>query len=771
VGDWRVSLAGSCAHGLLRVHRSWRRKSTTNSPLSYFATFDPVTRRSKPLALAFSANIKQATLVKVLGQFKQRVEAFARNLLAKEESTWPRALRGMRDKVQAVAEHGFQPRVGLIDKSAGERNSLKNVFAGIRVRLCFWHMKQAIERWEGNCGETPDDHLQTDEAAPLQRTIVPRNIRPRLYRAFLLVARCETEADFQTARADFLDTQIDEIVRTGAADRTEAVKTQIAAAVRRYFERNWFVPAWQPCFADYAIPADIPLGDCNTNNICEAAFKVLDRTVLAGRFHISTAVILLRRFWPYTDRQEPAKLSPAHEQSLREGGVLWELGCASPASPVSGNVYQVTRSNGTLATVDISKTRHACNVPACTILPSPCKHFYAANLRHNNGPVDQWMKGEDVGGEDEDEGSDRSSDDERESEEALEDEEEISSPISSISTRTVAYTPSIHLAGLVNRWPRAAFASSAVNFQLGKRKPALDTSGDEGPENERPAGKRAHRTSSGSLGSFARAVSVLLPRLFVAADQSRIKEPFYGALQHLVGFNKELFRACLDPARTPAPAVLLEAFVDPILRKLPDHAGLAAAVEGLFGTGAHRPVAVSSPCCRLSHSAVKVPSIFHVDSETYGKFGTEASVPVGELLCQSMVVHTPNFRIKTCSAEPPCRGLVDLHWPTKGLNHVLVSVLLDEGVRADLTETFAVQADGVERVHRLAGVLYTTGSGAAWVVRGVEDDGTVIEYAVGTTARTLTGSPKKWKDWTQVERSSAAGKEARVALYALARPI
>lgn len=134
---------GTAIYSLPPLYRSWRRKSIQNAPLSLIATFDRVTRRSLPLALLFSANIQQSTLVRFLEWFKAAVQAFATDLLSKDEQSWPRSLRGHADRVRDVAENGFLPRLCLIDKSRAERNALKAVFPTILVRLCFWHIKNA----------------------------------------------------------------------------------------------------------------------------------------------------------------------------------------------------------------------------------------------------------------------------------------------------------------------------------------------------------------------------------------------------------------------------------------------------------------------------------------------------------------------------------------------------------------------------------------------------------------------------------------------------
>lgn len=157
----------------------------------------------------------------------------------------------------------------------------------------------SIAKWQGSVGETQDNDRQgnddsiPEEALP-RSTIVPKNLRGPLYKGFLAVARAESEQEFEDNKTTFLETQVADITASGAADRTEQVRAAIVTATRAYFRKNWFNETWTETFADYKVPTDIALGDVNTDNICESAFKLLDRVVLGGRFHLAVAVVLLR---------------------------------------------------------------------------------------------------------------------------------------------------------------------------------------------------------------------------------------------------------------------------------------------------------------------------------------------------------------------------------------------------------------------------------------------------------------------------------------------
>lgn len=160
----------------------------------------------------------------------------------------------------------------------------------------------------------------------------------------------------------------------------------------------------------------------------------------------------------------------------------------------------------------------------------------------------------------------------------------------------------------------------------------------------------------------------------MAAEEARIKEPFGARLNRLVGLaGKTAWERCVTPSASVTPptfADLRATFTDPILRQLVRASNTEPSIldmlGALFGSGAHRPVGLTSGCCTFSHTTAKVPAVFHVEVGSAEKFGTTAFPTVDQLAFQSMVGAITNFRVRGCSAEPNCPGVVNFAWPVKG---------------------------------------------------------------------------------------------------------
>jgi hypothetical protein len=266
--------------GIIGIDSSWRKKNSSNAPLTVIAALDPISRRGKPLTVMFSANVKQTTLTRFVKWTADRVRDYASRLVDLDRRQWPAELRNMPDRVKEIAEGRFTPQVSTLDKSRAEANTLRSVFGGrTQLKLCNWHISNALHRWEGSVAETADDAaVEGDEDQPEARpqdTVVPKAVRKRLYWSFLTVARAETAVAYAEAKQVLLDTGIAEIVRSEASDRSPDMQQQITAAVRNYLNKNWFTPFWEPCFADHLVPDSIALGDVITvrsgSSLCKFA--------------------------------------------------------------------------------------------------------------------------------------------------------------------------------------------------------------------------------------------------------------------------------------------------------------------------------------------------------------------------------------------------------------------------------------------------------------------------------------------------------------------
>jgi len=269
--------------GICGMDTSWRRKSSQNAPLTFLASIDPVSRRAKPIAALFSSNIHAVTLAQFLTWACGRIKSYACRLGALDPSQWPAELRGFGDRIGDCAQGLWMPHVFEIDKSRAEFNAIRAVLGNdVLIRLCFFHLIQAILKWQGSVAEASDSDEAgaTDEeeaeAMPLD-TVVPKSIRKKLVPAFLSVARSATKEAFEAAKADFLENAIHTIVASDSGVVASVMVAPMEQAIKRYFERNWFTDVWEGTFSDHLVPRTISLGDVNTNNTLESLFKMVDR--------------------------------------------------------------------------------------------------------------------------------------------------------------------------------------------------------------------------------------------------------------------------------------------------------------------------------------------------------------------------------------------------------------------------------------------------------------------------------------------------------------
>ena len=400
--------------GICGIDSSWKKKSKSNAPLTAFAAFDTVTRRGLPIALTFSASINQASIERFLRWLVDAVQRFATRLLTKDISEWPANLRTFADRVRDCAAGNWRPSIVTLDKSRAEFNALRAVWPELLLRLCFWHIANAILKWQGEKGEIAAEEDDLGEARA-RDSIVPKALRKALIPALVAVFRAPTASECHQLELELYETGITELVDAHAGDRAESAKVQLAGAIKRYVSRNWLdSEIWVPTLVSYCLPAGVDLDSVNTNN-CRSArappiqippnFSQNDRSrgiletcrsvsnagdrllvrsligaarkvvILRGRFHISVALLLLQRVWLYTSRQdEEPRLSRANRDSMAAGAALWEAGAVRAVEgDTSGRLFEVLRSDKSIARVDVDAIRQACSLPACKLLANPCK--------------------------------------------------------------------------------------------------------------------------------------------------------------------------------------------------------------------------------------------------------------------------------------------------------------------------------------------------------------------------------------------------------------
>lgn len=788
--------------GVVGMDTSWRGKSKTNSPLTIVSALDPVTRHGKPVAWVYSANIKETTLVSFLQWIVASVKTFAVKVLAQEEGTWHPELRGLGDRLRTCAEGtGWSPRVFLIDKARNELNSIRIVWSNdIIVRICFWHITNAILKWEGSHAEAGSQE-ELAEARP-QDSVVPRSVRKALIRALLTVARSATEPDFHAAKSYLLETEIPAIVEREAVDRTVETRRQIKTAVKRYISMNWVdSPVWLPCFADHLLPADIDLGTVNTTAIMESAFKMIDKVILRGRFHLSVAVHHLRQLWRYVAQQDEApRLSLANRDAMSKGASYWEQ---DRVRHLAGSIYEVLRENQTIARVDVDATRQGCNVASCRLPSHPCAHYYACDLYRSNRKYSEWAKkvfraaeaGEEseVGGQSDEEEERRTvqeeehqSDQGEDSDELLDDDvnrQIVQEPGSQLSLRQdgsqqsspqsqISYTPIGATMGLGLKWPKPRQESNGVNFQLGKR---LATCTQNFPPAKKATGRRPDPVKGPeappnvlrpSKERWADAVGATLPTLIALSDVSRIRNPLPPRFQKAIDKFPDTLKAVLAwwydgaPLDSVERAFLRDLYSERALRDLRNERTVIGGIEALLNpldAGQHRRVPVKSDCCTFSPGEIQLPAIFRVPKEL------DSPGPPLWHLAELGLVSGLRRRCK----NRDCDRQVELDWPLRGLNRTIAIIAIEAGNRGRFVIEPAVSIEASDQTsrHSLAAIIYGEGK----VARFAGPDGKVSEWdaASGKITSVLgrAGVPVAWGDILPSERVSVHQHAATVVFY------
>lgn len=261
--EWAISKGHL---GICGVDSSWRNKSKSNAPLTAFVAFDRITRRGLPLGMMFSAGVDQVSIERFIRWLVDAVKTYAARLQTLDRAQWPATLRPFADRVQACAEGKWRPRVVTLDKSRAEFNALKAVWPEVILRLCFWHIANAILKWQGEKGDVARDEGELGEARA-RDSIIPRSVRKALIPVLFAVFRAPTAAEYQQAKQELFDTGIARVVEVAAADRAEVARIQLVAAIKRYLSRNWLdSEVWIPTFASFCLPDDIDLSWVNTNN-------------------------------------------------------------------------------------------------------------------------------------------------------------------------------------------------------------------------------------------------------------------------------------------------------------------------------------------------------------------------------------------------------------------------------------------------------------------------------------------------------------------------
>ncbi|KAJ6488269.1 hypothetical protein C8R47DRAFT_1216070 [Mycena vitilis] len=269
---------------------TYRHMNENRAPLTIMITLDEAGRMVPGFAY-LSSDTAIETQVNFLQKSKDLVEKMAEDLVNGRvpvaDGLQSHAEELMK-QAHLVVKHGWEPAFFMIDNSLTK----PPVFPRVIVRICQFHVMQAILRWERD-GSAPGEQ-QARPTLDIRR-------KHQLLWAVRAVQRCRDPAQWQAHINQFRQ-RLDYI--------TEGSRTS-SATLWNYFEANWFCDEWRDLWTDIGLPAGATRDSMlSTNNWTERAFKTFNQVFLGNRNNKSIyrlVLILANEWFQYYQAWEPRK--------------------------------------------------------------------------------------------------------------------------------------------------------------------------------------------------------------------------------------------------------------------------------------------------------------------------------------------------------------------------------------------------------------------------------------------------------------------------------
>ncbi|KAH8109727.1 hypothetical protein DFH11DRAFT_1810540 [Phellopilus nigrolimitatus] len=273
---------------------SWRSKNENFAPMTLLTTINK-DGRMHPISALLSEDVQASTLSTFLegtakAIMRRAKEICSGQVVIKDRSPDDEAVI-RKNAEHIVRQNSWTPFIFMIDKSAAERIAIRSVFKGARIRLCQFHIIQAILRWTSSVPTT--EQTRKGQLRTINRKLND-NASTDILNAFRRMQRCRTRDELPRFQQIFEDSL-----------RVAYMATDIGLP--------------------YAQPRTGPL---NTNNWTEAAFKLFDTVFLENRKNKRLASIILNDFFPYFRFWVPraSRFSQDHIQVTRDGHDMWANG-------------------------------------------------------------------------------------------------------------------------------------------------------------------------------------------------------------------------------------------------------------------------------------------------------------------------------------------------------------------------------------------------------------------------------------------------------------
>ncbi|KAK4701190.1 hypothetical protein P7C70_g5046, partial [Phenoliferia sp. Uapishka_3] len=205
--------------------------------------------------------------------------------------------RDEADQAQLLAEaiiidkEGWKPSHVMIDKSRSELNAIRTwadaMGIDVNIRLCQFHIIQAILRWSADSPGAPDRTKKKDIK-------ITRLAKLEILDAFRALQRYRSAQGATESDAAFSIRSEDEwkVAVTLFASRINDLSDWYAEGdesllwydkVISYFEENWFTPEWRDLWVNHGMPpGQTRDGIWGTNNRTERLFRFFDDVLLGG---------------------------------------------------------------------------------------------------------------------------------------------------------------------------------------------------------------------------------------------------------------------------------------------------------------------------------------------------------------------------------------------------------------------------------------------------------------------------------------------------------
>ncbi|KAJ9110930.1 hypothetical protein QFC20_002696, partial [Naganishia adeliensis] len=304
----------------IALDSTWRHVNNNGHPLTFVTTTNDAQRMTPDTS----------TLADLLQAGKAEVEQRAREIIKQQKKGQEIEVNDFRTSTEMASlgenaarivadSSGWTPGFGMIDKDTAERNALREVFGkDFCIRLCQFHLKQAMRRWQKQCTIKIAGPRKGGQQA------LPKEAMESLLRHVEVLQRCPRESDWEEYVSEF-----NRKVRKLVLERY-SLGEAMCQRVLSYFEDNWFDDRWRDMWVDYGLPDGATRdGILNTNNFIERAFKTFKTVFLGGRKNRRIdrlILVLVNDFFPFYALWPPNDAKPSRVvlSTMKSGYEIWK---------------------------------------------------------------------------------------------------------------------------------------------------------------------------------------------------------------------------------------------------------------------------------------------------------------------------------------------------------------------------------------------------------------------------------------------------------------